>query len=75
MHREGPYVVYFYSVDRAEPPHVHVRRDHRVAKIWLATLRPARTKGFTAREIGRIVQMVRQNRDVFMERWNDFFES
>ena len=27
----------FYASDVNEPPHVHVLRDERVAKIWLST--------------------------------------
>lgn len=33
--RLGPYRFFFYSVDRGEPPHVHVRRDRGTAKFWL----------------------------------------
>jgi hypothetical protein len=73
VHREGPYAVYFYSVDGAEPAHVHVRRDECVAKVWLAPVTLARAKGFTAREISHIVKLVRRNRFLLMGRWNDFF--
>jgi hypothetical protein len=33
--RRGPYRSFFYSSDRAEPPHVHVERDANLAKFWL----------------------------------------
>ena len=33
--RRGPYRFFFYSSDRAEPPHVHVERDENLAKFWL----------------------------------------
>ena len=33
--REGPYTFLFYSTDRDEPRHIHVKRERRVAKFWL----------------------------------------
>ena len=36
----GPYEFNFWSNERGEPSHVHVRRDGMNAKFWL---RPART--------------------------------
>ncbi len=35
--RIGPYRFFFYAGDRDEPQHVHVERDDRIAKFWLAT--------------------------------------
>jgi hypothetical protein len=34
--RDGPYRLFFYSADGAEPPHVHIERDAAIAKYWLA---------------------------------------
>ncbi len=50
----GPYRVFFYSADRAEPVHVHVEREHKVAKFWLDPVRLARSGGFSRKELGRI---------------------
>ncbi|KAB2961114.1 MAG: DUF4160 domain-containing protein [Candidatus Methylomirabilis oxygeniifera] len=33
--RSGPYRFYFYSNERAEPPHIHVQRERFFAKFWL----------------------------------------
>lgn len=33
--REGPYRFFFSSLDYGEPPHIHVRRENKVAKFWL----------------------------------------
>jgi len=33
--RTGPYRFFFVSLDRGEPPHIHVRRESMVAKFWL----------------------------------------
>lgn len=44
----GPYRVFFYSADRAEPVHVHVEREDKVAKFWLNPVRLARSGGSLA---------------------------
>jgi hypothetical protein len=51
--RIGPYRLFFYSGDGAEPPHIHVERDQYVAKFWLEPVRLARSGGFGAAELDR----------------------
>ncbi len=31
----------FFSLDRGEPPHVHVRKDRKELKLWLDPVRVA----------------------------------
>ena len=31
----GPYSFIFFSSDKGEPPHIHVRRDRQLVKFWL----------------------------------------
>ncbi len=71
--REGQYRYYFYSSDGHEPPHVHVVGGDGQAKIWLSDLSVAKRFGFGDVEIGRIVKVVAENRERFLEAWNDFF--
>jgi hypothetical protein len=33
--QDGPYSLVFFSSDKGEPPHIHVKRDRRIAKFWL----------------------------------------
>lgn len=40
------YRFFFYSADGWEPPHVHVVKDGREAKIWLRDLNIAVNLGF-----------------------------
>ena len=35
----------FYSLDRPEPPHVHIAKDGHDAKVWLTSLEVAFNKG------------------------------
>lgn len=70
--RSGPYRFYFYSSDRREPPHVHVRRNACDAKIWLESVTLATIGGFSTREIARIVALVRRHQQQLLEEWNEF---
>ena len=36
--QDGPYSFIFFSSDRGEPPHIHVKRDRQLAKFWLDRL-------------------------------------
>jgi hypothetical protein len=40
--RDGPYSFVFFSSDRIEPPHIHVKRDQQIAKFWLESVELAR---------------------------------
>ena len=47
--RWGPYRAFFYSNERGEPPHIHVRAGDFEAKFWLHDLSVAVNAGFPAR--------------------------
>lgn len=71
--RPGPYRFFFYSGDREEPPHIHVERDKNKAKFWLDPVRLEYSGGFSRSEINRIQQLVKENQELFLRRWNEFF--
>jgi Domain of unknown function (DUF4160) len=71
--RSGPYRIYFVSHDLAEPPHVHVDRDHLSAKFWLAPVTLARNLGFTAVELRRIHRLLSEQEPRLLEAWNGYF--
>ena len=71
--REGPYRVFFYAGDRAEPPHVHVERDQSEAKFWLEPVRLEESHGFNRKEINRIQAFVEQHQQLLLEKWHEFF--
>ena len=64
---------FFYSADRWEPPHVHITRQGSQTKIWLRDLTVAINIGYSARELNEIIVTTRENRDAFLEAWNDHF--
>lgn len=71
--RWNGYRFFFYSADGWEPPHVHVVKDGREAKIWLRDISVAVNLGFSARDLSEIIGAERDNRTAFLEAWNDYF--
>jgi hypothetical protein len=71
--RSGPYRLFFFAGDRAEPPHVHVERESNRAKFWLDPVRLQESGGFGRAEINRITAVVEANRGALLEAWNEFF--
>ena len=67
------YRFFFVSVDRSEPPHVHVRRDNMVAKFWLEPLALERAGGFSRVELNAIARIVEEHREQFVRSWYEFF--
>jgi hypothetical protein len=73
--RSGPYRFYFYAGDRDEPPHIHVGRDDKEAKFWLEPIRFQVSYGFSSAELRRIEQLIVDNQQYLLDRWNEFFDS
>lgn len=63
----------FYSLDSAEPPHVHIRKDRKEAKVWLENPAVARNKRCTDKELNELLDVVKSHRQEFLERWNEHF--
>ena len=71
--RIGPYRFFFVSLDRGEPPHIHVRRENMVAKFWLDPGGLQQAGGFSRTELNRIGRLVQEHHDTLLERWYEFF--
>ncbi|HEY6817658.1 MAG TPA: DUF4160 domain-containing protein [Croceibacterium sp.] len=69
----GAYRFCFFSHEPNEPPHVHVDRDAATAKVWLASLELARSRGFRRKEINAIVNLAAEHRGLLLEAWHDHF--
>lgn len=63
----------FYSKEIGEPPHIHVLKDGKQLKIWLASLSIARNAGFAAHEVNDILKVAERHRSAFLEAWDDHF--
>jgi hypothetical protein len=64
---------YFYSADRNEPPHIHIRKSGQEAKFWLNPIRPAYLGRFKEHELRRLIQILEENQAHILERWNEHF--
>jgi hypothetical protein len=71
--QSGPYRFFFFSSDRDEPVHVHVKRDRKLAKFWLAPVRMAYNYGFNDVELSRIAAIVQEHEGALSKAWNDYF--
>lgn len=71
--REGPYSFIFFSSDRDEPPHIHVKRDQEIAKFWLNPVSLAKNRGFGEHELNQITRLVVKYQERLMEAWHDYF--
>ncbi|MGD9845137.1 MAG: DUF4160 domain-containing protein [Variibacter sp.] len=65
--------MFFYSNERAEPPHVHVVAGNREAKLSLHDLTVAVNVGFPAHELGDIIRHLRLHRESLIEAWHEHF--
>ncbi len=67
------YRFFFFSLEGKEPPHIHVEQAERYAKLWLAPVSIAHTKGFRSSELTEILRIVQNNQQWFQERWHEHF--
>ena len=71
--RVDGYRFFFISLDRSEPPHIHVKRERNVAKLWLDPVVLERIGGFSRVEINKIMRLVQGHREHLLEKWYEFF--
>jgi hypothetical protein len=71
--RMRSYRFFFVSLDRSEPPHVHVRRENKVAKIWLDSVALERAGGFSRAELNVILKLIDEHREQRTRSWYEFF--
>lgn len=73
--RVSAYRFFFVSLDRGEPPHIHVRRENMAAKFCLDPVTLERAGGFNRVELNTIAKLVHEHRDRLLEGWYEFFGS
>lgn len=75
VRRIGGYRFFFYANENSEPRHIHVQKERKLAKFWLAPVSLASSTGFAAHELTRLMRLVEQNQQKFVEAWNEFFRA
>lgn len=71
--RIGAYRLFFVSLDRDEPPHIHIRRENRVAKFWLDPVALQQAGGYNRSELNTIAALIYEHRNTLLEKWHEFF--
>ena len=71
----GPYSFVFFSSDRGEPLHIHVKRDQLIVKFWLEPVELAKNLGFADHEVSRIERLVTDHRELLREAWHGYFDA
>jgi hypothetical protein len=67
------YKLQFYSADQHEPPHIHVVRAEKRAKVWLRDLSVAWDSGFSPRELNQVLDILREHQLELTEWYDGFF--
>ena len=73
IYRYNGYVFFFYSSDRREPKHVHVRKGDGVAKYWLDRVELVKSAGFRPSQLTEIRAIIEKHNENFIEQWNRYF--
>lgn len=71
----GPYSFIFFSSDRGEPVHIHVKRDRKIAKFWLDPIKLDKNRGFKDHELNKIAVVISEHRETLLEAWHDYFDA
>ena len=65
---------FFFSADGKEPIHVHVKKGDGDGKIWLEPeIKPAYLIDFNQQEENQILDIVKENKDLIINKWNEYF--
>ena len=70
---DGPYSFVFFSSDKGEPTHIHVKRERWVAKFWLDPVVLATNRGFAGHELNLIARLVVKHEPTLLEAWHEYF--
>lgn len=63
----------FWSGDRNEPPHVHVKQGRQEAKLWLAPVDVAKVIDIPDHELKGILRKVEEKQAEFLKAWHEHF--
>ena len=73
--QDGPYSFIFFSSDKGEPPHIHIKRDRQVAKFWLEPIVLAKNRGFKEYELNKIKYLIEKYHQQLQEECYDYFKT
>ena len=65
----------FFSPDRSEPPHIHIKRLRQIAKLWLDPISLEKNRGFKEHELNQIARLVEEHQTVLLDAGHDYFDT
>lgn len=67
------YRFFWYQADASEPPHVHIWRDGKECKVWLADCSVAFNRGHSAANVRALIAVTKEEQGRLLEVWNEQF--
>ena len=71
--RIGGIIFFFYSNERNEPIHIHVRKAGGYAKFWIEPVELDFSKGIKTQDLALVEKIIIENLNIIKEKWHDFF--
>ena len=68
------YRFFFWSNDH-EPIHIHVSKGDSEAKFQVLEVELIENHGFKKNELKMIESVIEENKDIIIERWNNYFKN
>lgn len=66
---------HFYSDQGGNAANIHVRHGNHECKFWLSPIGVARNKGIPPHELRQLEHLIFENQEMFMEKYNEYFNS
>jgi hypothetical protein len=66
---------HFYSDERTEPAHIHIRSADGECKFWLSPISLARNRGIPAHQLREIERIVFDQQELLLEKFNEYHSS
>ena len=70
--RVGPYRFHFYSDERGEPAHIHVRTSEGECKFWLDPITLAKNRGLAPHVVRDIERLVYEHQEILREKYDEY---
>ncbi len=65
---------FFFWSNEHDPIHVHIAKGDSEAKYNVVTLELVANHGFKKNELKMIESIIEENKDIIIDRWNEYFK-
>ncbi len=64
---------FFFSNEHA-PEHIHIEKGEMYARVELETLRVTESYNISSKDLKKIVELVKNNKEILQKEWYEYFE-